>query len=421
VSRYNKVERIGALVLSRFPLLKSFIKKNYQRLNLLLNNKNYKSKSDFDLVKLSVDGRESFFGYYDKSPINKTNEYIIFQSSPVDTQTSPDSNSPVDLIIFDIKEKTYKTVDKLYAYNWQQGSKLMWLDDYKFIYNNFCHNSNTYVSKIYNIQTGELKTINHPIYDCYIDEFAISLNFERLNIGRADYSYSNKCDQIDWSDNEFDGLFYIDLDENTSRLIVTLGDIIKLNYKESMDGAKHKFNHIMISPDGKKLMFMHRWFTSDNRRYDTLWSCDINGELLSIVSDDDMVSHCYWYDNDNIFAYLRDHRLGDKYYLINTKSKNKKIVGKGIIDSFGDGHPSIYNDRVLFDTYPDKSRMKHMYIFDLKKNKLIELGEFYESFYYYDETRCDLHPRFNYDGTKVFFDSVHEGQRHLYMLELQDQ
>lgn len=418
MSRYNDFERFGALVLSRFPSLKSSIKKAYQRLNYLLNKKNYRVKCGFELIKLSVDGRESFFGYYDKSPLNAAGEYIIFQSSPVDTQDLPNGDLAIELIVFDIKANKYTVIDELYAYNWQQGSKLMWLTDDEFIYNNYCQESGAYISKIYNIKSKTIKTINYPIYDCYKGTFAVGLNFERLNIGRADYSYSNKNEVIDWENNEFDGLFYIDLEANTSKLIVALSDIIKSNYKDSMSGAKHKFNHVMISPDGKNIMFMHRWFTSANRRYDTLWSCDVGGENLSIISDDDMVSHCYWYDNNNVFAYLRDYSLGDKYYMINIQSKHKTVIGKGIIDAFGDGHPSISNDKVLFDTYPDKARMKRMYIFDMNSKKLSDLGEFYESFNYYNETRCDLHPRFSFDGTKVFFDSVHEGKRHLYMLDL---
>ena len=55
------------------------------------------------------------------------------------------------------------------------------------------------------------------------------------------------------------------------------------------------------------------------------------------------------------------------------------------------------------------------------KNRLKELeklGEFMESFDFYAETRCDLHPRFSFDGNQVFFDSVHSGKRQLYMMEI---
>jgi Tol biopolymer transport system component len=187
-----------------------------------------------------------------------------------------------------------------------------------------------------------------------------------------------------------------------------------------MTNAKHKFNHIMISPSGKKVMFMHRWFASDNRRYDTLYISNIDGSELKIISDDDMVSHCYWADEKYIFAYLRDKNMGDKFYMINIFNSKKQIVGEEIIDKFGDGHPSVKDNKILFDTYPNKARMKKLFIYDKDNKSLENLGKFFESFDFYSETRCDLHPRFSFDGKKVFFDSVHSGKRQLYMLELKE-
>jgi Tol biopolymer transport system component len=78
----------------------------------------------------------------------------------------------------------------------------------------------------------------------------------------------------------------------------------------------------------------------------------------------------------------------------------------------------VHKNNIIFDTYPDKARMKSLYKYNCTNKKLEKLGEFLESFDFYGETRCDLHPRFSFDGKKVFFDSVHEGQRGLYMMEL---
>ena len=294
----------------------------------------------------------------------------------------------------------------------------MWVGEFEFIFNSYNKEKNSYISKIYNIKTKEFKQIDFPIYDCFKKKYAISLNFDRLNIGRGDYSYSNRNATIDWSKNSDDGLYYIDLETGSSELIISIDDIVKFNYKDTMQDAKHKFNHIMISPNGERVMFMHRWFTADNRRYDTLLVCNINGTDMKIVADDDMVSHCYWYDNQNIFAYLRDKNMGDNYYKIDIESSKKHTIGEGVIDRFGDGHPSVYGSKILFDTYPDKSRMKKLFLYDIEDNKLNSLGEFLESFDFYAETRCDLHPRFSIDGKKVFFDSVHEGKRELYMMDI---
>ena len=56
---------------------------------------------------------------------------------------------------------------------------------------------------------------------------------------------------------------------------------------------------------------------------------------------------------------------------------------------------------------------------NIENSKLEKLGEFFQSFDFYGETRCDLHPKFSFDGKKVFFNSVHENKRHLYMMDLE--
>lgn len=416
MAQYSRTERRIAFLLTKLPKLKLAIKKLYQRVNYFKYKKNYTYKSNYRIKKISLSGKESYFGYYDKSPINMTNEYIVFQSTNIDTKNIPDNNIPVDIVIYDVVNENYEKISTSNTYNWQQGAKLMWIDKYKFIYNDFDYVRNKYISKIFDIKLKKNSVIDYPIYDCYEDEFAIGLNFERLNIVRADYSYSNMGLDIDWSNN-YDGLYLIDLKRNSSKLIVTIESIVKLNFKESMKGAKHQFNHVMISPDGRRMMFMHRWFLNDGRRYDTLYVSNVDGTDIRVVADNDMVSHCFWYDDKHIFAYLRDASIGDKYYMINIDSLKKELVGKDIIDKFGDGHPNISGNKVIFDTYPDKSRMKSLYLYNYDDKNLEKLGEFLESFSFYGETRCDLHPRFSYDAKKIFFDSVHTGKRQLYMLD----
>lgn len=418
MAQYSGFERKIAFILTKFPGLKTSIKKYYQKINYLRYKESFNFVCKYNIRRVGIQGKESYFGYYDKSPINSSNQYVIFQSTNIDTKNMPDAKVAVDIVLYDLPNDKYEVAGQSHTYNWQQGTKLMWVDEYKFIYNDFDKNTNQYISKIYDIKSKEAKVINYPIYDCFEDQFAISLNFERLNISRADYSYNNLGLKIDWEDNRNDGLFYIDINSNSSKLIIAIEDIIKLNYKETMKCAKHKFNHVMISPDGTKIMFMHRWFLSDGRRYDTLYVSNVNGTDIKIVSDDDMVSHCFWYDDTQIFAYLRDKTIGDKYYMIDVNSSKKEPIGEGLIDKFGDGHPHVNGTNIIFDTYPDKARMKSLYKYDYTNKKLEKLGEFLESFDFYDETRCDLHPRFSFDGKKVFFDSVHEGSRGLYMMEV---
>lgn len=420
MNNYNSIEKNISLLLSNCPKTKLLAKKLYQKLNYFFYKKPYNFQTNYKLNKISIRNEEAFFGYYDKSPINKSNKYLIFQSSDHSTKKLPNSNNPIKIILYDFVENKIIKEFLSSSYNWQQGTKLQWIDDERFIYNDYDKTLQKYISKIINSVTGKIvKIINYPIYDVH-KTTALSLNFDRLNLVRPDYGYRNRLEKVnlDFTHNEKDGIFFVNLEKNTSKLIISLKDVIKVHYKENMKKAKHWFNHIMISPSGDKFMFLHRWLVG-NRKFDALIVSDIYGNNIKCLADDDMVSHCYWNGNSEIVSYMRDKQHGYRYYMIDIETVERKILGKGIIDKFGDGHPNIYQNNILFDTYPNKARIKELYLFNLKNSSLIKLGEFFESLKYYGETRCDLHPKWSYDGKKIFFDSVHTGQRYMYILEFE--
>ncbi len=124
------------------------------------------------------------------------------------------------------------------------------------------------------------------------------------------------------------------------------------------------------------------------------------------------------------------------------------VVAKEILTE--DGHPMFCpsdRDLIVNDTYPNKEGIRELMLYDFKTNKKNTLGTykmlsnkpemtFKTRFFEYvdveviktigeDElafTRsglhCDLHPRWDMKGEKIAFDSIHEGTRQLYMLDL---
>ncbi len=416
---FNPVERYIAKFLSNTPLLKKSIKKSYQKTNYLFHKKKYKFKSNFKINKCVYKNFETFFGYYDKSPVNFDNQFTIYHASELNTQELPNPDIPIEIVLFNlVKNKVVRTF-KTNSYNWQQGAKLQWIDNNRFIFNDYDKQKARYISKIVDTDNKDIeKIIDYSIYDVYND-FALTLDFDRLNVLRPDYGYRNRTENFNIFDNKNDGIFCIDFKNNTSKLIISIDTVIKLHYKENMEKARHWFNHIMISPNGNKFIFLHRWCIG-NRKLDALIVSDINGNNVKCLVDDGMVSHCFWNGDKEIVSFMRDKQLGDRYYLIDIESSKRRILGEGIIDKFGDGHPSIYRNKIIFDTYPNKSRMKELYLFNMDNNRLIKLGEFFESLKYYGETRCDLHPRWNFHGEKIFFDSVHTGKRKLYSISIKN-
>ena len=105
---------------------------------------------------------------------------------------------------------------------------------------------------------------------------------------------------------------------------------------------------------------LRRWFDG-NRKYTRLLTVNVDGSGMYNLSDDDMVSHCYWKKDEEIIAFENKHREGYGYYLMRDRSREYRRLWKHIGN---DGHPSYSPDGklVLTDTYPDHRRIARIKI-----------------------------------------------------------
>ena len=341
---------------------------------------------------------ESFFGYYNNRPINEHGNVAWIEIE-----------KKIAYIVVDGEKITSTS-----AFNLQQGCMLTWLDNNYLIFNDLDEKS--YCSKIIN-KTGELVTkIRKPIYTVASNkEYALTLDFERLSILRPDYGYT-----INWKyilNNYNDGIYRIDLENNVSKLIISFKDILNFNFKNE-EQFKHKLNHIDISPDNKRFIFIHRWFNSHGIKQSRLLLANSNGDLLKVIANEKMVSHCCWRDKDNIIGWFK-HNGQDNYYNFSIKDNTYEKIDKEQSILTEDGHPSVKKDFLITDTYPDKSRYSHIIVYNLKKNKGIRIVSMLSPMKYFEEKRCDLHPRWGI-GNSFFFDSTHEGKRFLYKINFKE-
>ena len=53
-----------------------------------------------------------------------------------------------------------------------------------------------------------------------------------------------------------------------------------------------------------------------------------------------------------------------------------------------------------------------------EKKEATTIARVFAPFKYDNDTRCDLHPRWNHAGDKICFDSIFEGHRGLYTVNL---
>ena len=135
MSGFNQFERKLANILSKFPVVKKTVKRLYSFLNYLRYKKNYSYMSKNSPVQYGVE-KESFFGYYDKSPLSQTGEYLLYQQSAVTKQAPAISNAQ---LVCESNTKVILYSADIKAFNWQQGCKLQWLSDTTFIYLSLIH------------------------------------------------------------------------------------------------------------------------------------------------------------------------------------------------------------------------------------------------------------------------------------------
>lgn len=415
--------------LNKVPGIKKVIKRVYQRSMYAFSSK---VKSEGNIVRVSPDdhSHEYFFGYYDKSPWDATDRYMLcMKAKETWADVSPREKADILLIDTSLKKEDENRIRKIAetsSWNVQQSCMLQWLGpDYssQILYNDF--REGKYVSVIKNIVSGEERIILAPVYTVSRDgKTAMTLDFSRLYNLRPGYGYYNveeKTKDIPLPDAT--AVWRIDIDSGVVTPILSYKDFASFQPRPEMleKGSIHKVNHLMLSPNGKRCMVLYRWFNGQ-RKYTRLITFDLNGNNLYVLSDDDMVSHCFWKNDKEILAFENKYVGGPGYYLMKDKS-DKYIHCWPQLSS--DGHPSYSPDGrlIVTDTYPDRARVASIKIMDGKNEKRRDvkvIARVFAPFKYDNDTRCDLHPRWSRAGDKICFDSVFEGHRGLYVISIKN-
>ena len=401
-----------------------------------------------------------FFGYYDKSQLNRSSTRLL--AMRVDfLDHMPDRHDRAVLGYFNLEEEgqPFVEVADSRTFNWQQGCMLQWLGpdhEARIIYNDL--EEGRFVSVILDLGSGERKVLPKPVYTVAPDGMsALCIDHERHHFCRRSYSYDGVVNRDkDKNIVPGDGIWRLDLETGETRQVVALEDLMAHRALSNMEGAVHYVEHLMLSPSGNRLCFLHRWQMEEGGIFDRLYTVDPNGENLYLLNDSGRVGHFCWRNDEEVLLYggianpvnsLRRyknlvrylfrpllpfyHRLvadnsslskaltGDSYILLTDQSGEKKRVAPEI--SAEDGHPSFPpGNQAVFvsDTYPDpeSGSVATLLCYDLDSGEHGVLAEL-DSIPEYDNTglRCDLHPKCSYDGKYVSVDTMDRGVRGTYL------
>ncbi|MBX3400924.1 MAG: hypothetical protein KF873_19500 [Gemmataceae bacterium] len=367
--------------------------------------------------------KHHWFGYYDKCPWDKTGRYLLAMESEF-CDRPPTAKDAIAVGMVDLKgDDKFIPLDTTRAWSWQQGTMLQWLGsapDREVIYNSIVDGKPAAIVR--DVHSGKTRTLARPIYAVSNDgKQAVTLDFARLHRLRPGYGYASYDERfVNDPAPEQLGIWHLELATGKDRQILSLKQLAAFQPDARFTGAHHWVNHLQFNPGGTRFVFLHRWRVDLKPWSTRIFTAKPDGTDLRLHLDTGMVSHFDWRDDSTILAWVKTPKDGNKFALIDVATNGLTLVGDGVLTQ--DGHCSYSPDRkwILNDTYPDKNRLQWLMLYHPEKNRRYDLNQFHSPKQFTGPFRCDMHPRWNRDGTQVCFDGCHEPERQVYVVDVRE-
>ena len=311
-----------------------------------------------------------------------------------------------------------------------------WLPNEKdaFVFND--NRNGKFVAVVMNWKTKAERIIPYPVSAVSPDGTkAISLNYARLSLTRPDYGYAgdgqDARETVTWL--EDDGLWLVDLKTGEAKLLLSVAQgQSKMPPLKSKKGGLAYYCHTVFSRDGKRVFFLARsvdWFDKVNQKIPawqtTSFTINTDGtQLRRCFPDGWGGSHFNWLDGKTmVVTVYPPAKAGGVFgrHVKFTVGEEEKVhvMAPGLLD--WDGHCVWSPDGKWMSTdgYYDKNYNRQWALMRTENEAVKSVGEFfvpeaYRSTYW----RCDLHARWRPDGRQLGFNSVHEGSRQVYVMDL---
>lgn len=382
-----------------------------------------KQPIEYELVRAkrltSGDGNY-FFGYYDIPAWNEDETFHLCHK--VDFwNRMPKEDDIAEVGMIDVRNGQYIKLDETSAWNFQQGALLTWspkAPNDEIIYN--VRVGDKYKSAILNVRTSEKRLLDYPLAN--VDptgRYGVSINFPRMFDFRPGYGYAGINDSF-YMDNHSkdDGIYLVDLETGKGDLVISLDTLWEYTNGSLNEDKKLLVNHINFNTDGSRFVFLLRYFFKPGEDWGSaVITANADGSDLYTLYDYSVASHYYWANEKDLLIYA-NHYDGLQLYMWKDKTHKATLIDKEFF--VRDGHCSFSPDKnyILYDSYHNKEGYRKLFLYDVNKKKGITLASYYSYPNLETDIRCDFHPRWNRSGNVITFDSIHEGQRHIYSMDL---
>jgi len=368
--------------------------------------------------------KHHWFAYYDKLQFDPSIRYCLGNAVEFEHR-SPRPDDEIEVGMVDLKDgDRWIPLGTSRSWGWQQGCMLQWVPgtESTVIYND--REGDRFVARVVDVTTRRGRTVPHAIYALAPDgRTAVTTDFRRINEMRPGYGYAGLPDPWTALTAPSDvGIQRVDLETGEVTMLVSLAEIVAIPRPGGFGPGKHWFNHLLVSPDGQRTIFLHRWRTEPGRFATRMFTIGLDGTgLRELNPGAGMVSHFIWRDADHILAWTRHPTEGDCFCIMeDAVDGGIEPIGREAMPR--DGHCTYLPGGrwIVNDTYPQgPDRLQRVYLYEVATGRRVDLGAFPSPADYTGEWRCDTHPRHSPDGRWLCIDSPHTGSgRQMHLLDI---
>lgn len=394
--------------------------------------------SQFNWVNLTPEPGHFTFGYYDRCPWDPTNRFHLALRIP-QQERLPEPGESADVGYVDRETRTFHKTSETLAWCHQQGAMTLWLPHRPgaFIYNDFVREGPGWrpVARIHSPDEGDLGRYEVPIYALSRDgRWGVTLNFSR--IPRRGYSYALAA--LPWEhpepDLDGDGLSLVDMHSGETRLIASYRQLIAhhpfpYDVEPTPQGRPYMWlNHAIFNVDASRVMVLFRYAPQMDppQPWQTyMFTMRLDGSDLRCSLPDlhwrrGAISHQIWGRTPGEILVDADWGGRGHEYVVFDETRQPfraHRISRGMGPA---GHLNFSPDGrwMAADTYPDAEGIQRLALVDVVTGDFVELGRFgHQVPGARGDTRCDLHPRWSADGRFLTIDTIHDGDRKIYLLD----
>jgi hypothetical protein len=367
--------------------------------------------------------RFHWFGYYDKLQFDPASRYALGCEGTIEHRLN-NENDILRIGMVDTQDKDrWIELGDTRAWSWHQTCMLQWLpqSSEEIIWND--REDGQFVSHILNVRTHKKRTLPSAIYAVSPDgTWGVVADFRRTRYLRPETGYAGLEDpNREVLAPENSGIWRVDLKTGRTKLILPLSETLRVPLKQGdWTGFHHYFDHLLIAPDGKRIVFLQRWSKPGVRGFSTrMFTVNPDGSQLHLLDPHGKTSHFIWRDRSHLLAWTWQPGTGDHFYLFEDKTGKVTMVAPDVLKE--NGHISYLPGGrfLLTDTAPDTERKQKPALYDFHTNQMHVLGALSAAPEYTGVWRCDTTPRFSPDARKVIVDSPHGGNgRQMYLIDV---